>query len=69
MYFFFALLLAFVFLILTVFGETKRGRTLPRTMFFANLALASGGVLLLAGTFFAARNTITGGRFDTEFAG
>jgi len=69
MYLFFAILLTFVFLTLTVFAETGRGRNHLRPLFFVNLALASGGVLLLAGTFFAARSTITGGGFDEEFIG
>lgn len=69
MYLFFAILLTFVFLILTVFAETGRGRKHLRLLFFVNLALASGGVLLLAGTFFAAKSAITGGGFDEEFVG
>ncbi len=69
MYLFFAILLAFVFLIFTVFGETVRGRNHPRALFFGNLVLASGGVLLFACTFWAARSTIFGGDFDAEFAG
>lgn len=69
MYLFFAFLLAFVFLILTVFGETGRGRNHIRALFFTNLALTSSGVLLLVSTFFVSRNTITGGSFDAEFSG
>ena len=68
MYLFSAILLTFVFLILTVFGETGRGQKFPRILFFSNLALASGGVLLLAGTYITAKHTITGGGFDAEFA-
>ncbi len=69
MYLFFAILLAFVFLILTVFGETGRGKNHSRTLFLTNLALTCGGILLLACTFLSARSAITGGGFDAEFAG
>ena len=69
MYYFFALLLAFVFLILTVGGETGRGREHPRAFFFANLALSGAGAVLVTAVAAIARMNIFGGGFDADFSG
>lgn len=69
MYYFFALLLAFVFLILTVGGETGRGREHPRAFFFANLALSGAGAVLVIAVAAIARMNIFGGGFDADFSG
>lgn len=69
MYLFFVFLLAFTFLILTVFGETGRGRNHTSALFFSNLALTSVGALLLVCTFIIAKGAITSGGFDAEFSG
>ncbi len=68
MYYFLALLLTFVFLILTVAGETGRGRNHPRAFFFINLVFAVTGVVLIAAALFMARNGICGGGLDAEFS-
>ncbi len=68
MYFFFALFLFFVFLILTVAGETGRGRNHPRRFFFINLALAAGGVLIVGVAFFLANHAVFHSGFDAEFS-
>ena len=69
MYYFFSLLLAFVLLLLTVGGETGRGRSCPHVFFYTNLALSGAGAVLVLGTLIAARQTIFGSGFDAEFAG
>lgn len=67
MYYFLSLFLTFVLLILTVDGETGRGREHPRVFFYANLALTGVGVLLAGTAFFLAWRGIRGGGFDAEF--
>ncbi len=67
MYVIFSVLLTLALAALTVSGETKRGRSSPRTLFRANLALSAAGLLLLAGTFVVARTSVFGGNFDAEF--
>jgi len=69
MYAFFALFLTFVLLILTVGGETGRGRNCPRAFFFANLVLSAAGAVFVLTAFFLARHRIFGGAFDAEFTG
>ena len=69
MYSFFALFLAFVFLIFTVAGETGRGKERPRVFFLGNLVFAGIGTLLLAGTVLTARAVIFVSGFDAEFSG
>lgn len=68
MYVVFSVLLTLAFAVLTVYGETKRGRQSSQMLFFANVALSAVGLFLLAGTFFVARTTVLGGNFDAEFS-
>ncbi len=68
MYIFFALLLFFVFLILTVAGETGGGRKHPRCFFFLNLALTVAGVLITAAAFLLAYNAVFHNGLDVEFS-
>ena len=68
MYWFFALLLFFIFLILTAAGETGKGKNAPRFFFLANLGLAGGGLLfLLTGVLMVRKNIFHSG-LDAEFS-
>ncbi len=69
MYYFFALLLFFVFLILTAAGETGRGRKNPRFFFLANLVLSAAGALMIAAVFFLAGHAVFHSGLDAEFSG
>lgn len=69
MYYFSALFLFFVFLILTVAGETVRGRNHPRLCFFVNLALASAGLLMTVTAFIIAYRSVFYSGADAEFSG
>ena len=69
MYYFFAALLFFGFLILTVSGENGWGGKNPRILFFINLGLAAAGVLITASVFLAAYSSIFRSGFDADFSG
>ena len=69
MYYFFAVLLFFVFLILTAAGETIWGRNHPRVLFAANLGLTAAGMLIAVSVFLAAYSTVFRSGLDAEFSG
>lgn len=69
MYYFFAVLLFFCFLILTVSGESGWGKKNPRLIFYINLGFASGGVLIAASVPLAAHSSIFRSGFDADFSG
>lgn len=69
MYYFFAALLFFGFLILTAGGESGWGKKNPRLVFYINLGLAAAGVLITAAVFLAVYSSIFRGGFDADFSG
>ena len=69
MYYFFALLLFFLFLLITVAGETAKGCRNPRFFFLANLVLSAVGGLMIAAVFFLARHDVFRNGMDPEFSG
>ena len=69
MYYFFAVLLFFCFLILTVSGESGWGKKNPRLIFYINLGFAAGGVLIAASVLLAAHSSIFRSGSDADFSG